>query len=1162
MTDLAAYSLNDQFGAESGTVSLSGVQAAIRTILDQARADARVGRNVAGMVAGYRGSPVGGLDAVYERHRDLMKLHDIDFVNGVNEELGATIVWGSQQSSRHPTPLHDGVLGMWYGKGPGLDRAGDALRHANYGGVGPTDGVLAIVGDDPACKSSSIPSASEYALADLAMPTLYPGSVQEVLDYGRFGYEMSRISGAWIALKLHTDVADGSSTVDVCADRLSPNVERFHLNRAPWTATASDHLAPPNSVHLEHEALFTRPAVARHFARLNGLDTTHGASDAWLGIVAAGKPYFDLRTALDRLGAGSDDALASLGIRILKPGLIWPLDGPTVKEFAAGVEVVMVVEEKRPFVEEQLRNLLYGVANAPAIVGSVDSAGANLVPNAAALEPDLLVEPLRRVLAIKIAAERLVPERTRIPVHVNQAELPSRTPYFCSGCPHNRSTVVPEGSVAGGGIGCHSMALWTDERATGVTAMGLEGAQWVGQAPFVEEAHRFQNLGDGTLAHSGILAIRQSISAGTNITYKILYNNVVAMTGGQDAAGAIPVPDLTRQLATEGVAQIVVVSDEPDKYPLGTTFAPGCRVEHRDKLDDVQRELREVTGTTVLIYDQGCAAELRRDRKRGRVETPTKRIVINEAVCDGCGHCGEISNCMSVHPVDTPLGRKTRIHQESCNYDYSCVDGNCPAFLTVTIDPTDVAGPAMPGGRHPALSDLSVPEPVVPESGSILTVGIGGTGVVTINQMLITAALLDGKVANSLDQVGLAQKGGPVVSHLRVDPSANSGASRIEQGGADAYLVFDVIAGVAEQNLVRTSTDRTTAVVAVSRIPTGHMVSAVDREGFPDTAEFVERIEQSTKATHNVWLDAEAIAKRVFQSQSAANLIVLGAACQAGLLPVSSKAIAKAIELNAAAVTMNLEAFALGRRLASEPGLAEQIAESAMAHAPPTLNTAATQMLDQVGADAPLAETLRWRIPELVAYQGEEWARTFTNAIAELRQAEVRARGAAGGSELTVSAARQLAKFMTYKDEYEVARLHRRPELTDEIRDQFGHNAKIDFMLQPPTLNRIGNSKKISVPERAATVMFAGLAKMKRLRGHRFDPFGNTEERRLERDLIDDYQKLLADVATRLTSDNYQAAVELVGLADQVRGFSDVKLANVARYRPAVESARNDWSAS
>jgi indolepyruvate ferredoxin oxidoreductase len=717
--------------------------------------------------------------------------------------------------------------------------------------------------------------------------------------------------------------------------------------------------------------------------------------------------------------------------------------------------------------------------------------------------------------------------------------------------------MTPDGSMSGGGIGCHGMALGMERENFGITHMGGEGVQWVGMAPFLDETHRFQNLGDGTLAHSGSLAIRQAVSAGTTVTYKILYNGTVAMTGGQDAAGALAVPELTQSLAAEGVTQIVVVADDVDKYPRGARFAANARVEHRDELDAVQRELRDVEGVTVLIYDQACAAELRRGRKRGTIETPTTRVMINEDICEGCGHCGEVSNCASVHPVQTPFGRKTQIHQESCNFDLTCLGGNCPAFVTVEIDPDfrpskDLAG--VPAGDVPA-------DPSVPADGNVLLIGIGGTGVVTVNQIISTAALLDGKFANGLDQTGLAQKGGTVVSNLLItstDKSADITASnRVIDGGADTMLIFDLVS--ATKNINRADPERTRAVVSTTLVPTGSMVSGRGSDRFPDLDRFRSAIDGATRASENVWIDAAGIAQRVFGSQPAANVLVVGLAYQRGLLPVSSASIERAIELNGVAVQANLEAFRLGRRLAAEPQLLaelEDVVDTEEA-GPAPLTGKLSRMADQIGGDAELQEILAYRLPELADFQNTKYAQQFTDDIAAVRAVEQSL--GSDRSDLSQVAARMLYKAMAYKDEYEVARLALKSDIVGQAKARFGPNAKVSYQLKPPMLKSAGYDKKIAIPEVAGRAMFEGLKRTKGMRGKALDPFGRTEERRIERQLIDDYRDLLTTLVAKLNADNYDQALSIAGLYDMVRGFDDIKLANVERYRTQLADALADY---
>lgn len=1147
------FSLNDRLTSVDSTVAMTGLQAVVRVPLDQRRADAARGLNTAGLICGYRGSPVGGMDQTYEQNRSIMESHGIRFISGVNEELAATAIWGTQLAALEPNAAFDGVIGMWYGKGPGLDRSGDAIRHATTSGVSLNGGVLAVAGDDPSNKSSTIPSASEWALADLAIPVLFPGSVQEVLDFGRFGYELSRFCGSWAGLKLQTNVADGYATINPRPDRLNIVPTAYEVNGLPWRPKQSGDLIGQQALELELEMFSHRLRAAESFVQAQGLDRIFGSitDPTPIGIVAAGTTYYEVMDALSRLGITAAQ-LADLGIRIYKPAVIWPLEPTTLTQFAAGVEEVFVIEEKRPFIENQVRSLLYGKTETPRIVGKTDEEGRPLVPIGSALVSDDLLQPLRSRLRRILPDGVLKPERQRIAVNIASAdELPNRTAHFCSGCPHNRSTTVPEGSVSGGGIGCHGMAIWMDRGTVGITQMGGEGAQWVGMEQFLTDNHRFQNIGDGTLFHSGSMAIRQAISAGSNITYKILYNHTVAMTGGQDAAGEMGVPELTQMLEAEGVVKTVVVSAEPGDYAKGATWAANSRIEGRDQLDAVQRELREVEGVTILIYDQGCAAELRRGRKRGTMVTPTTRVMIDPAICEGCGDCGEVSNCSSVHPVQTPFGRKTQIHQESCNFDLTCLEGNCPAFVTIEVDPDykpeKQGAVKVPAGELPS-------EPKIPESGSLLFVGIGGTGVVTMSQVVSTAALLDGRFANSLDQTGLAQKGGTVVSNLKITTTESQLSNFVGDGEADALLLFDLVSGVSPKNLARASSERTTAVVSTGLVPTGAMVSGRAAESFPELTKFRSIIDPVTKAKENVWLDAGGIAQRVFASQPLANALILGVAYQRGLVPVRGASIEHAMELNGVSVKANIEAFHVGRRIAANPELLAQLEAATLAvPRPPTLEGEAAKIASTISADDELAEVLAWRIPELIAYQNKGYARQFGHDVERIREAELSL--GLGRSDLSQTVARQLFKLMAYKDEYEVARLALKSDLGDRARARFGPDAKVSYRLRPPTLQAAGYTKKISVPEKTGRTMFQALQKTKRLRGRRLDPFGNTEERKIERGLIESYRDLINTIVAKLTESNYDDAVALAALADQIRGYDTVKLGNVQRYQTALTDA-------
>ncbi|WP_433467143.1 indolepyruvate ferredoxin oxidoreductase family protein [Spirillospora sp. CA-128828] len=1150
-TSVSPSPLRDRLELERGRIAIGGVHALVRLLLDQRRADARRGWTTAGFVSGYRGSPLGGLDQQLMRDAELLEGHDIRFVPGVNEELAATAVYGSQLVDHLPGPRYQGVFGLWYGKAPGVDRSLDAFKHANWLGTSERGGVLAVVGDDPSAKSSTLPSATEGALAEAFMPVLVPASVGDVLRLGRHGFEMSRFSGAWTGFKVVTDVADSHETV-TAEPVPDPVLPEFTWRGRPWKPTRRPGVDLKDTTALETEVLQGRLQAATAYAAANGLDRIEGAAgDAAIGLVAAGRTYLELREALDRLGL-DDAALTRRGVRLLRLAMIYPLDAGRLKEFATGLREIVVVEEKRAFVETQIRDVLYDLAERPAVYGKRGVDGAGLVPPDGGLDADRIARALARFLADRVGEEHVDLRDPVLKPRTPKINLlgATRTPYFCSGCPHNRSTVVPDGSVAASGIGCHVMTVFQD-RSIGTTQMGGEGAMWVGAAPFSDTGHMFQNLGDGTFFHSGSLAVRQAVAAGTNITFKILYNAAVAMTGGQDADGGSDPAAITRMLHAEGVTKITVVADDPSRYPRGTDWAPGVKVRHRDDLDAVQRELREIPGVTVLLYDQACAAETRRKRKRGLLPDPQTRVLINEAVCEGCGDCGTKSNCLSVEPVETEFGRKTQINQTSCNKDYSCVDGDCPSFVTV-----------IPGKRKAARPMPEIAEPAEPasrpESADVLLVGIGGTGVVTVNQVLATAALIDGRHARSLDQTGLSQKAGAVVSHLRIGPADRDRPGMVGAGGADAYLVFDSLAGTSETNLRRCAPDRTTAVVSTSEVPTGRMI--VDTSAsLPPSASLVKRIADHTRADRLVALDALALAERWFGATTTANFVVVGAAYQSGLLPLSARAIEEALTLNGVQAGANIQAFRAGRRLVLEP---ERAAEPAAVKATPrpldTTAPTAMNLVDAAGTEGELARVLRIRVPDLAAYQNLALAKRYLDAV--LRVAEAEEQAGAGGQRLAVAVARNLHKLMAYKDEYEVARLHLDPELTRNVEERFGPGSTVAYMLHPPLLRAVGLDKKIALG-RSARPAFHALRAMRRLRGTPFDPFGATAQRRAERRLVTGYVAVVNELVAGLDADRHDTAVRIAELPDMIRGYEDVKTANIARYEETLRELLAAWRA-
>jgi indolepyruvate ferredoxin oxidoreductase len=1048
---------------------------------------------------------------------------------------------------------------MWYGKAPGVDRSGDAIRHANVCGVDPKGGVLLVAGDDPASKSSTLASESEFALLHFQTPILYPGSVQEVADYGRIGYELSRYSGLWVSLKIVTNVADGYSTIKVGPGRVQMQRPGFEWNGGPWQHTQQDSLFGPLAVRQELEIHEGRLEATDAFIHLNRLNTTSGAtSDARIGLVAAGKTYYDLREALDRMGL-DESTLKQRGIRIYKPAVVWPLEPNGVREFARGLETIVVVEEKRAFIEMFMRDILYGTTDSPEIFGKRDSDNGFWFPGHGEMDADLIARKIRPFLVERLGDAAVGPavrERVTIPVALGAPDTKkqsNRTPSFCSGCPHNRSTWVPEGSEAGGGIGCHGMASMTPTRnVKGTTQMGGEGVQWVGAAPFVTLEHRFQNIGDGTFHHSGSLAVRQAIAAETNVTFKILYNAAVAMTGGQDVDGGMEVPELTRSLEAEGVAKIMVLSHDTEKYGTAPNFAPGTEVWHRDRLDEAQRILRDVPGCTVLIYDQPCAAELRRDRKRGKVAEPAMRVFINEAVCEGCGDCGEKSSCLSVQPIETEFGRKTTIHQSSCNKDFTCLDGDCPAFIEV------IPGGAVPQKSAMALAEIAddQPEPDRLDEGNVLMMGIGGTGVVTVNQLLATAALLDGKEAHGLDQTGLAQKGGPVVSNLKIrrpDSELELGeANKIATGEADAYIVFDLLSGTNPINLEKAMPGRTIALVSSSKVPTGAMVRDTSAE-YPEWSALQSTIDSATVAEKNVYYDAGNLSDNLFRSHMPANIIVLGSAYQSGVVPISAFAIERAIELNGVLVEMNIQAFRIGRQIVIEPDFVDALGIERVGKVgrEAKVSAAVEALVQSVPSPSEeLERLLRIRAADLVAYQNTRYAQKYVESVSQIRSAEA---ALGDDTRLSETYARYLYKLMAYKDEYEVARLHRSKEFHDAVHEQFGDGSKVTYKLHPPSMRRLGLDQKIGLG-RSGDVAFGVLRRMKFLRGTPLDLFGNTAHRKMERALVGEYQEMIEQMLTDLRPETYDKALEAAELPDMIRGYEEIKEANVEKFRQAAKA--------
>ena len=1129
---LRQVSLDDKYDLTKQQVFVTGYQALIRLCLMQKERDRLAGLNTAGYISGYRGSPLGGLDQQFMRARKFLAPNDIVFHPGLNEDLAATALWGTQQAELRGEGKFDGVFGIWYGKGPGVDRTGDVFRHANFAGSSKHGGVLALMGDDHTAESSTTAHQSEYHFVDVMMPILNPAGVQEIIDYGLYGFAMSRYCGVWSALKCMHETVEATAVVDGSLDRVK-------------IVIPTDFVMPPEGLNIRlrdtvlgQEARlydYKRDAMLA-FIRANKLNKTitSGGANAKIGIITTGKAYLDVRQALDELGI-DEVRCNELGLRIFKIGCPWPIPRDELVEFAKGLDLIIVVEEKRALLEVQVREELYGTANQPVCIGKKDERGNWLFPVKGALDPnDVAITIGDRILArrnddaIAMKVSRLKQAQHSL---AELQDVAQRTPYFCSGCPHNTSTVVPDGMRAYAGIGCHYMAQWMDRNTLGYTHMGGEGANWIGEAPFSNRDHVFQNLGDGTYNHSGYMAIRAAIAAGTNITYKILYKDAVAMTGGQTHEGTLTVPMIAQQVAAEGVKRIAVVSDEPDKYPSGIAWPKGITFHHRDDLDAVQREFATVPGTSILIYDQTCAAEKRRRRKRGKFPDPDKRVIINELVCEGCGDCGVKSNCVSVQPLQTEWGRKRTIDQSSCNKDYSCVKGFCPSFVTVH-------GGKPKKGTAVAEGDVgALPEPELPTIGKsygIIVTGIGGTGVVTIGGVLGMAAHLEDKGVGIIDMAGLAQKGGAVYSHIRIANSPDDiHAIRMAAGGADLVLGGDIVVAGNKKVLAAVKHGATKMIINTAEFLPGDFARNAD---FSLPTERLKRAIISAAGSDGVsFIDATRLATALLGNSIAGNIFMVGYAFQKGAIPLSAESIEKAIEMNGEAVPMNQAAFRWGRRAALDAAAVEQ-----------EIPTPAAQDENRRLSES-LDEMIERRVAFLTDYQNAAYAKRYNNLVARVREAEqAKAPGCTG---LADAVARNLFKLMAYKDEYEVARLFTDGTFRKQIESTFEPGSmRFEFHLAPPLLARVdkttGEPKKMSFGPWMLR-LFGMLKRFKALRGTAFDPFGYSGERRTERQLIADYETLLSEILSKLSADNHPLAVGLAVIPEKIRGFGHVKARNL-----------------
>ncbi len=1174
---LTEVTLDDKWTLDRGRAYMSGTQALLRLAMLQHQRDRLAGLNTAGFISGYRGSPLGAVDQTAWKARKHLERHNVRFQPGLNEDLAATSVWGTQQLNLFEGAKVDGVFSMWYGKGPGVDRCGDVFKHANAAGTSRHGGVLALAGDDHGAKSSTLPHQSDHIFKACMMPVLFPATVQEYLDLGLHGFAMSRYAGVWVAMKTVTEVVEASASVVVDPARVDIQLP-------------ADFRMPPGGLNIrwpdaaldmEARLLDYKLYAALAYCRANQLNhTVIDSPHARFGSVASGKAVLDARQALADLGL-DDATCADIGIRLFKCGMVWPLEATAIRGFAEGLEEILVVEEKRQLLEYQLKEELFSWIGTgkriPRVIGKFDEKdggewavpqGNWILPAHFEFSPAIVAKAIaQRIGKLELPADIRARMQARLAIIEAKEKalarprvVSERKPWFCSGCPHNTSTNLPEGSRGVAGIGCHYMVVWMDRNTSTYTQMGGEGVPWIGQAPFTNEKHIFANLGDGTYFPSGSLAVRAAVAAGLRITYKILFNDAVAMTGGQPTDGQITAPLITQQMAAEGVQKIVIVTDEPEKYDAtselvhtavnahGATgnawkLAPGVTVHHRDELERIQRELREYPGVSVLIYDQTCASEKRRRRKKNTPEKvafpdPARRVVINDLVCEGCGDCSVKSNCLSVEPLETEFGRKRQINQSSCNKDYSCLKGFCPSFVTVE------GGKLRKGKASTAGTVPDLPQPTVAslrERGSygIVITGVGGTGVVTIGQLLGMAAHLEGKGVSVLDMAGLAQKGGAVFSHVQIAPRQQDlFATRIAMGDADVLLGCDLVVTSSNEALSKVHTNRTRALVNTSESPTADFVRNPDWQfGSPSLA---QQVREAVGDSECAFVDANALATALMGDAIYTNPFMLGYAWQKGWLPLAYETMVRAIEINGVAVDNNRKAFEWGRYAAHDP---EAVRRTVFPD----------NVVELRRFSSSLEELVARRVEFLTGYQNAKYAQRYADLVERVRKVES---DRLQSSKLAEAVARNYFRLLAYKDEYEVARLHSDPAFRARIAAQFEGDYSLNFHLAPPLLSKIdpdtGHPRKKRYGPRMMTA-FSILAKLKGLRGTPLDIFGRTAERRTERQLIAEYEGLVDELLAKLDRDNHAVALQLAALPAEIRGFGHVKESN-------LQTARVRWT--
>ena len=1155
------YSIRDRYIQDSGKVFLTGVQALARLPIQQLRTDRNKGLNTASFLAGYPGSPLAGLNFEIENAKNLVP--DLPIVHRplLNEEHGATAVMGSQLAAEQQDCAFDGIVGFWYGKAPGLDRAGDALRHAVFTGTSRLGGAVAIVGDDPAAKSSTLPSSSDATLFDLHMPILYPGDVQEILTLGMHAVSLSRLTGAWTALKVVDAVADGSGTIDLESTIIEPIVPNLEIEGVQYEHRPDAKLLPPNNLALEKDLRVVRSELVRRYTVANNLNPTiTNPPDAWIGIIASGFTYHELRHALHSIGLRNLNDIENAGIRLLHLQLPVPFDPQNIRNFSMGLEEILVIEEKNPTAEWLVKDALYGSANQPRVLGKTYPDGRPLMPSHGILDADTMVQGLFDRLSLR-AADRVTPpkvenkQRQLIPLDTN------RSPYFCSGCPHNSSTKVPEDSLIGAGIGCHTMVLLMDEEQVGniagVTAMGNEGMQWVGMEPFVGREHFIQNIGDGTYFHSGQLAIASAVAAKSNMTFKLLYNGTIAMTGGQDPEGGLGVREITQIMLAQGVKQIIVTTEDLSRYKE-SNFPKEVRIWGRERIVEAQKSLSKVQGVTVLIHDQACAAQLRRTRKRGQSKKPDFRVLINNRICEACGDCGAVSNCLSVQTQQTPFGPKAFIDQDSCNFDSSCLNGDCPSFLTVEIDPEKTNGkfPLTPA------TDFELPSPEIKVSTERLDLriaGIGGTGVVTAAQILATASMLDGFEVRGLDQTGLSQKAGPVVSDLRLSKGSPQSSNLLMQQSADVLIGFDLLVAASERSLKVAQEGKTILIASKTETPTGAMVGDPLAD-LPDVESLMEKLSNFINSDTSFLVDAGELCTGLLGTVTSSNIFLLGAAVQLGVLPVSPISFEEAIRLNNVNVEENLAAFQWGRIWVFDTHyVLDHIEETNIWNSnisQPELPADTVRRVIEMGLEAEEHEAVLLFAADILAFQNKKAVDDYLALIEHVVVSVTKLSNTDSQKSLIRTVARNAHKLATYKDEYEVARLFLLPELQDEINKlpQSNGVGRAVWHLHPPFLRALGMQKKLKVPYRVATPLMKVLAKGKVLRGTKLDIFGYAKVRKLERIMRDRYIEEILHSLESLTDTNFSAILSLAELPDSVRGFEEIKLQKAEAFLLALDS--------